>query len=161
MTIKIKLLLISLLFISFSIKCQIVSHIYKIDDLLYRIKSKDTLYVVNFWATWCKPCVLELPSFDSLYIQTQNQKIKILLVSLDFFENISDKVNPFLKKNKIKSTVILLDEINGNDFINKISKNWSGSIPATLFKKEKEIVLIENKLILNDLQMQIDKILNK
>lgn len=161
MAIKIQLLITSLLFISFGIKCQTVSHIYKIDDLLYRIKSKDTLYVLNFWATWCKPCVSELPVFDSLYNQTQNQKVKILLVSLDFSENISDKVNPFLKKNKIKPTVILLDEINGNDFINKISKIWSGSIPATLFKKGKKTVLIENKLRFNDLQIHIDKILKK
>ena len=161
MNVKIKILLFSFLITIFDLKCQTVNHVFKIDDLLYSIKSKDTLYVVNFWATWCKPCIAELPAFDSLYIRIQNQKVKIILVSLDFAENISGKVNPFLIKNKIKSTVVLLDEINGNDFITKISKNWSGSIPATLFKKGKETVLLEKKLRLTDLQIQIDKLLNK
>ena len=125
MNVKIKVLLFSFLITIFDLKCQTVNHVFKIDDLLYSVKSKDTLYVMNFWATWCKPCIEELPAFDSLYIRTQNQKVKILLVSLDFAENISDKVNPFLIKNKIKSTVVLLDEINGNDFIKSTSYPFS------------------------------------
>ncbi|MDO8998836.1 MAG: TlpA disulfide reductase family protein [Bacteroidota bacterium] len=142
MTIK-NAFLISFLFLSFIGKTQIVSSVYKIDDLLNRIKSKDTTYVINFWATWCKPCVAELPSFDSL---SKVSNAKIILVSLDFKEDIEKKVNPFLQKKNIKLECVLLDEINGNDFINKVDPTWTGAIPATLFKKDCRSYFVEKKI---------------
>ena len=112
--------------------------IYKINDLTKRIfNDSDTTYVVNFWATWCKPCVAELPEFEKMNQIYKQQKIKVLLVSMDFKEEIDKKLKDFLEKNKYTSEIVLLDEINGNDFINKISESWSGSIPATLIIKPK------------------------
>ncbi len=110
--------------------------VYKIDNLLKRIhNTSDTTYVINFWATWCKPCVAELPEFEKLHIDYKSKKIKVILVSMDFKEELTPRVEPFLQKNKYSCEVILLDEINGNDFINKISEQWSGAIPATLITK--------------------------
>src|ERR1043166_5834087 len=112
--------------------------VYKIADLERRISSKDTLYIVNFWATWCKPCIKELPSFDSLHVECAGKKRKVLLVSLDFREDLEKKLIPFLGNKKISAECVLLDETNGNDFINRIHKDWSGAIPATLIKKGKK-----------------------
>ncbi len=110
--------------------------VYKINDLLKRINnSSDTTYVVNFWATWCKPCVAELPEFEKLHQVNKDQKVKVILVSMDFVEELDKRVKEFLDKNKYNCQVVLLDEINGNDFINKISEQWSGAIPATLIVK--------------------------
>ena len=112
--------------------------VYKINDLLKRIhNNSDTIYVVNFWATWCKPCVAELPGFEKIHKEFKNRKMKVLLVSMDFVEERDKKLKEFLKKNKYTCEVVLLDEINGNDFINKISEKWSGAIPATLIIKNK------------------------
>ncbi|MEO6305452.1 MAG: TlpA disulfide reductase family protein [Bacteroidia bacterium] len=144
-------LLISFLLFSFFVRSQTVSKVYKIDELVNRINS-DTLYVVNFWATWCKPCVQELPSFDSL---SKTGTVKVLLVSLDFKEDLEKKVNPFLQKNNIKMECVLLDEINGNDFINKIDKSWTGAIPATLIKSRNKRVFLEKKLNLSELKKQL------
>ena len=61
--------------------------VYKINELLNRINNdSDTTYVVNFWATWCKPCVAELPEFEKLHLDAKdnNRKTKVLLVSMDF-----------------------------------------------------------------------------
>ncbi|MBA2612385.1 MAG: TlpA family protein disulfide reductase [Bacteroidetes bacterium] len=151
MSIK-KILLISFLFYTAFVKSQTVSKVYKIDELLNRIKNPDTTYVINFWATWCKPCVAELPSFDSL---SKISNVKILLVSLDFKEDLEKKVNFFLQKNKIKIECVLLDEINGNDFINKIDKSWTGAIPATLIKNKEHRVFIEKKIHLAELQKKL------
>jgi thiol-disulfide isomerase/thioredoxin len=151
---NIKLSILSLLLAGVS-AAQSVSGVYKIGDLLRRISRPDTAYVVNFWATWCKPCIQELPAFDSLYTGTRNQPVKIILVSLDFKEDLDKKVNPFLKKNNIRVECVLLDEVNGNDFINKISPQWSGAIPGTLFSCNGKKIFIEKKATLQELEGNI------
>lgn len=154
-----RLLILSCLFAS-TLSAQQVTRVYKTDGLLQRIGNADTVFVVNFWATWCKPCVQELPSFDSLMTATKSLPVKLLLVSLDFKEELDKKVNPFLQKNNIRIECVLLDEINGNDFINKISPQWSGAIPATLFKHGSATQLAEKKMHLNELQEQLKKFTN-
>jgi thiol-disulfide isomerase/thioredoxin len=94
--------------------------------------TSDTVYVINFWATWCKPCVEELPLFEELSEQYKNEKLKVILVSLDFKSQFSKKLLPFVKQNKVKSEVILLDAPDYNSWIPIVNKNWSGSIPATI-----------------------------
>ncbi|MCA6436578.1 MAG: TlpA family protein disulfide reductase [Bacteroidota bacterium] len=139
---------------------QKVAGVYKINDLLNRLKNKDTTYVVNFWATWCKPCVKELPAFDSLLKQDRNL-VKVILVSLDFKEDIEKKVNPFLIKNKVKCEVVVLDEVNGNDYINKISTEWTGAIPATYFKNKKKEIFAEQQVNLNELVLNLEELMKK
>src|ERR1043165_3895610 len=88
--------------------------VIKVTDLEKRIKnSSDTTYIVNFWATWCAPCVKELPDFDSIHQVYKNEKVKVLLVSMDFKEDMQAKVLPFLKNKKVRSEVLLMDEVNG------------------------------------------------
>ena len=130
------------------------------DELQYLInKQDDTLRIFNFWATWCKPCVAELPEFEKLDQESKanKQKVKVLLVSMDFVEELNKKVKDFLEKNKYTCEVVLLDEVNGNDFINKISEKWSGAVPATLvtMKNKKRIEFHEGKLTLEMLQKMI------
>jgi thiol-disulfide isomerase/thioredoxin len=139
------------LFFAFVLQAQKSVSVYKIDDLLKRIhNNSDTVYVVNFWATWCKPCVQELPEFEKFNRENKTKIVKVLLVSLDFKEDIQKKLMPFLEKNKYSMECVLLDEINGNDFINKINTKWSGAVPATLFttKNKKSEHFYEKKLSL-------------
>lgn len=119
--------------------------IIKINDLISRINTNsDTTYIVNFWATWCVPCVQELPEFEHLNsnLITEKRKVKIILVSLDFPTDYDSKLIPFIKKKKIKSEVVLLNESNANYFIPLIDDRWTGSIPCTIIlngpKKIKE-----------------------
>lgn len=123
--------------------------VYKISDLLKRIhNNSDTIYVINFWATWCKPCIQEMPDFESFYRQNKPALVKIILVSMDFKEDLDKKLVPFLEKNKYSSEVVLLDEVNGNDFINKIHTKWGGAIPATYFttKNKNKEEIFEKKV---------------
>ena len=92
----------------------------------------DTTLVVHFWATWCKPCVEELPNFEKLSREYATKKIRFVMVSMDFSKDINDKVIPFVTKNNINSEVVLLDEPDYNAWIDDIDKEWSGTIPATL-----------------------------
>ncbi len=142
-------------------KSQAVSHVYKINDLLARINNSDTTYIINFWATWCKPCVKELPSFDSLNSNSKKNNLKILLVSLDFKEDIEKKLNPFLLKNKIKLECVVLDEINGNEFINKVDEKWTGAIPATLIKLNNKRIFTEKAISLKSLNTYLTEIIGQ
>ncbi len=148
------------LFLMFATGLCAQTAVYKTGDLLARIKPADTTYIVNFWATWCKPCVQEMPALDSLHIKAANTRIKVLLVSLDFREDLENRVEPFLRSKKVKAECVLLDENNGNDFIDKINRNWSGAIPATLVKKGDKVLFAEKKLTLSDLRDMIEKLNN-
>ena len=94
--------------------------------------NNDTTYVINFWATWCKPCVKELPYFEQLSRSVDDKKIKVILVSLDFKNQLESKLKPFLKDGNYTSKTVLLLDKNYNSWLEKVDKNWSGSIPATL-----------------------------
>ena len=105
-----------------------------LDDLDKRIANgRDTTYVINFWATWCSPCVAELPHFENLRKATLGKPVKVLLVSLDFKSKLNKEVIPFVKKNNIQAEVFLLNEPDQQAYIERIDKKWSGAIPATLF----------------------------
>ncbi len=97
----------------------------------YLHHQDDTLYVVNFWASWCVPCREELPAFEKVREKYADKKVKVLLVSLDFPNQIESRLVPFIHKNKLKSEVILLDDPNQNQWIDKVDPKWSGSIPFT------------------------------
>jgi thiol-disulfide isomerase/thioredoxin len=96
-------------------------------------QDNDTLYILNFWATWCRPCVAEMPHFDQVQQEMAGQKVKVVFLSLDFKSDVESRLVPFLKRKKLHSTVVFLDEPNLNDWADAVSKEWSGAIPATLF----------------------------
>ncbi|RZK48666.1 MAG: TlpA family protein disulfide reductase [Pedobacter sp.] len=95
-------------------------------------KGKDTTFVINMWATWCAPCVEELPHFEKINDIYNNKKVKVILWSLDFKSKIETEVIPFVERKKLLSEVFVVNEKSQQDFIDKISKDWSGAIPATL-----------------------------
>ncbi len=97
-----------------------------------RIENQDTVYVVNFWATWCGPCVKELPNFDKLQAAYNDQPLKVLLVSMDFKSKLKSAVIPFVIKHKMAVDVFLADKTNEQEFIDQVDKSWSGALPATL-----------------------------
>ena len=102
--------------------------------------ENDTTYVINFWATWCKPCVAELPYFDDLYKEYKEDKLKIILVSLDFPKQIETKLKPFIKNNNVLPEVKMLKDSDINRWGAKVSEEWDGAIPITLiYNKDKRL----------------------
>lgn len=94
------------------------------------LKEDDNVYVINFWATWCAPCVKELPYFEKLSIENKN--VKVILVSIDSRKDLEKKLLLFIERKKITASVVNLTDIDYNTWLPKVDKDWSGSIPATL-----------------------------
>ncbi|GAB3866892.1 hypothetical protein GCM10028824_08080 [Hymenobacter segetis] len=123
-------------------------------------RPTDTTYVVNFWATWCAPCVKELPNFEQLRVANATKKVKILLVSLDYASQLDKKVKPFVKQRGLKSEVLLLNEPDPNEWISKVDVKWSGALPFTLIfnNKTKRRATFERELSAAELQAALKNI---
>ena len=97
--------------------------------------ASDTTYIINYWATWCGPCVKELPYFEEAYSQLQGTKIKLMLVSLDFLKQIDSHLKPFIEKHGYSGEMWLMKDRNFDAWLERVDPSWSGAIPATLVLK--------------------------
>lgn len=106
----------------------------------------DKIQVINFWATWCGPCIKELPVFEKVWHE-QRDIAEVTLVTVNFAEDI-EKVNRFIEKKKLQSRVLLIDNVDYNAWIDKVDETWSGAIPATLIinTKTKQRRFVEGQL---------------
>ena len=121
----------------------------------YLQKKNDSIYVINFWATWCKPCIKELPAFEKLASDYSDKNVKLVLVSLDFPDKLESQVIPFIKKNNIQSEVVLLDDSDANSWIPKVSPQWSGAIPATIIYKKDNRKFYEQSFTFEELEVEL------
>lgn len=123
-------------------------------------KKDNTIYVINFWATWCAPCVKELPSFEKLNEKYANKNVKVILVSLDFPHLYEKKLKPFIINNKLKSKVIALDDADMNTWIPQVDASWSGSIPASIIYKNDTSKFFEQSFSFEELEIELKPFLN-
>ena len=89
---------------------------WKIKDVVDYMNKSDSVLVINFWATFCKPCIEEIPYMETISQKYKDQKVKVLLVSLDLPGFFPGKIEDFVKKNNYSSRVIWLNETNADYF---------------------------------------------
>lgn len=123
----------------------------------YIRRHNDTTYIVNFWATWCAPCIAELPYFEKLNAEYKDQKVKVILVSLDFKKQIETGLLPFVKNKNIKSQVVHLGDPDANSWIGKVDSSWSGAIPATLIYNKEKRYFYEQSFTYQQLKGELSK----
>ena len=119
--------------------------------------TSDKIFIINFWATWCKPCVKELPYFQELHDTYKYENVKVILVSLDFPDTFESQLIPFIEKKKITPQVILLDDPDENTWIPKIDESWSGALPATLIYSNNKRAFYEQSFTKESLFKEIEK----
>jgi thiol-disulfide isomerase/thioredoxin len=105
---------------------------WKITKVTELFKNTDSIIIINFWATFCGPCIEEIPDLIKMAKKYEKQKVKLYLVSLDFADAYPTKIKKFVAQKKYKTNVAWLDETDADYFCPLVDYNWSGSIPATL-----------------------------
>lgn len=105
----------------------------KIEQLVQMIDTTTGPLIVNFWASWCKPCIHEIPWFEKNLKTSEAQNVKLILVSLDFANNYPNGILKFAKGQGYTSEIVFLDEMNADKFCPPIDKAWDGAIPVSLF----------------------------
>lgn len=165
-------ILLALLFTSFSVIAQIDTEnvdnfkLYSSNEIQlksysfksfekYLNKNDSKTYVINFWATWCLPCVKELPFFETLNANYKDKNVEVILVSLDMPQKIGTNLIPFIEKKNLKSIVVHLDDPDANAWIEKVNPNWSGAIPATIIYNSKSKKFYEQSFTYEELEKEV------
>ena len=128
-----------------------------VEQFLHSNDSKT--YVVNFWATWCAPCIKELPYFEQIQDEYIDE-VKVILISLDFPSQYETKLKPFLKERQLKSKVIVLDDVDMNSWIPKIDSKWDGAIPVTLIYNMEKRQFYPQSFTYDQLMTEVKKFIN-
>ncbi len=130
-----------------------------VNDLLQRIeRPSDTIYVVNFWATWCQPCVKEIPEFNKIPQRFNEKPVKVVMASLDFPNQKDVRLIPFLKNHQVTNQVILLITPRGGEWISGIDSKWSGAIPATLIIHRNKKLFYEGELTFEEISVMMSEV---
>lgn len=134
----------------------------QLSDLL-SVKKNDTIYVTNFFATWCGPCMKEIPHFVKKIKELKDKPVKFTFVNVDAKEDWATSVSDFGDEYDLKKNIVLFDaSAITPDYFTKITKTWDGgSIPFTIIKKgDKEIETV-GMMSKEDLTTKLNSFLKK
>ena len=126
----------------------------------YLNRADNKTYIINFWATWCAPCVKELPYFEEITKEYWGEAVEVILVSLDFPRQYNSKLKPFIKDKQLQSEVIALNDTDMNNWIPQVDESWSGAIPAILKYNKNQRQIFEKSFSIQELQMLIKQFIN-
>lgn len=115
--------------------------------------------IINFWATWCGPCIREIPWFDSI-IARKNSPVKLVLVSLDYKSAYPHELTAFVKSRGYKGEVLYLNETDADKYISIIDTKWKGAIPASIFVNNttKYYQLFNEQIPKQRFEIELDKL---
>ncbi len=132
----------------------------KITEVESFIANSKTPLIINFWATFCKPCMAEIPHFQKMAEKYKSKGLQVIFISLDMQDDYPGNVSAFIKKRKMSTW--WLDETNADYFCPKIDQAWSGVIPATVFINNKNGYrkFIEESLTESNLEEEIKAVIS-
>lgn len=135
--------------------------VYDFDGLEPLLHKEDgKTYIINFWATWCKPCIEEMPYFERIHAEQKDNGVEVILVNLDMPNMWKTRLEPFVEKKGIQSKIVILDDPKQNDWIPKVAEEWGGGIPATLIYNKEKRSFYEHGFTYEELSEELNKFIN-
>jgi thiol-disulfide isomerase/thioredoxin len=133
---------------------------WKLQDLKVAIEQAEGPTIFNFWATFCKPCIEEIPYFQDLVKKYEAAGVRLVLVNLDAAEEYPKKIRSFAARFKMTAPISFLDETNADLFCPVVDESWSGAIPASLFVNNKTGYrrFYEDQLSREELEQEIGRL---
>ena len=124
-------------------------------------ENKGNVLVINVWATWCAPCVEEMPDLVRLANSYESENVKVIGISIDYPEEIQSKIIPFIKKHSLNFPVYVNNFKNDETLINSLNSDWSGAIPATFVynKDGTQVDFLLGKHSFTDFRNSIEQVL--
>lgn len=123
--------------------------VYKDFDLFEKEvldKTNETPTLINFWATWCVPCMEEMPLLLEAFRDAKYDHVNFVFVSMDFQKDIESKLREYITKENIISNTVVLAAPKSNQWINQVSEEWTGALPFTMIINQSKGVTHEGKL---------------
>lgn len=122
--------------------------------------DSDAVHVVNFWATWCSPCVKEIGYFEELQQEYPEEILKVVLINLDFPNQVDRRVIPFIEEKGLTVDIYNMTELDYDEWIPSVDPEWSGAIPATLIFRGEKSTFLEKEITRQELFNEVKKYLN-
>jgi thiol-disulfide isomerase/thioredoxin len=125
-----------------------------LDGISALIKNKsDNLRLINIWATWCGPCIVEFPDLIEIHRMYRNREFEMITLSTDD-PTISDKVLKFLKKHYASTKNYQYSMDDKYKLIERVDKEWPGAIPYTLLIKPGGGIIYKKLGIVDKLELK-------
>ena len=142
-----------------------VDEIERIDEAGFKelvTERNGKILFVNVWATWCVPCREEFPDIIKLRKKFAKRNIEFFGISADYPDEVDSKVKPFLKKFNLNFKTYVQNFENDETFINSLSTDWNGALPATFIfdSKGSQKVFLQGKKSFEEFEKNINSIIN-
>jgi len=113
----------------------------------------ENIRLINFWATWCGPCVIEFPYIVDMQRMYGGRDFEVLTISLDR-PNQKDKVLSFLEEKEAAFANYLYTESDKESMFELVDPNWQGNIPYTMIVKPGGDVVYRHDGIIDPLEVR-------
>jgi len=96
-------------------------------------EQRGQVVLLNFWATWCPPCLVEFPEIVAIEKTYRDRGLAVISVSADAPKKIDSDLLPFLETHPPDFPIYIMQTDDRNEFMRLIDPEWNGDIPATFF----------------------------
>ena len=134
-------------------KEEVAIHEINLEQVKALIRNDGINYrLINVWATWCGPCIMEFPAFVDMHRMYRNREFEMISISLDEPDRKTKALNFLVKKQASMKNYIFTGDRYA--FIEAIDKNWQGPLPYTVFIGPGGKIIYSKQGLIDPLEMK-------